>query len=42
MAGDVGIPYCQNKSTFDRGCLYSSYLNNYVPADQRPTLDLTY
>lgn len=42
MAGDVGIPYCLNKSTFDRGCLYSSYLNSYVPDNQRETLELNY
>lgn len=42
MAGDVGIPYCLDKSRFDKGCLYSPYLNNYVPWEQRPTLDLIY
>ena len=43
MAGDVGIPYCQNRDIYDnKGCLYWSGLNPYVPDNQRASLDLNY
>ena len=41
MAGDVGIPYCQNETILGKeGCLFDDAANPYYYTPQRPNLNL--